>query len=90
MPTVKLSQKELIIDMAGDVHFEGWPSWTVDELLLHPKQATELCDVVRQRLRWKPLNHPDDEILRAYLNARKQSKLPQRVAASKPRPRRKS
>jgi hypothetical protein len=47
------------------------PDMTVDELLLHPRKALNLCDHIRQRYGWDDL--PDDLILRGMLTRRKRS-----------------
>lgn len=46
---------------------------TVDELLLHPRDAMRFCDSVRDRQGW--IGIPDDVILRALLNRRKRGEL---------------
>ena len=43
--------------------------WTVDELLLHPREAIRFCDMVRDRRKWYEV--PDDVILRSLLQRRK-------------------
>ena len=93
---VTLNERDRIVEVAERVHFERYPDWTVDELLLHPREAIKLCREVRV----SPLVAfpSDSQILRAYLNARKQGRLRDRPAsraahrprASKPRPRRKT
>lgn len=45
------------------------PDWTVDELLVHPKDALELCRHIRECLGKRV---SDDDICRTLLNARKQ------------------
>lgn len=47
-------------------------NWSVDELLLHPTTASEVCKAVRASL-CKKLR--DDQILRALLNTRKRPML---------------
>lgn len=46
--------------------------WSVDELLLHPADAIEVCRLTNLRL-CRRLRH--DQILRALLNARKHGQL---------------
>lgn len=46
--------------------------WSVDELLLHPEEAIEICRLTNLRLGRKLARH---EILRALLNARKRGDL---------------
>jgi hypothetical protein len=43
--------------------------WTIDELLLHPREAMRFCDEVRHKHGYYDL--PDDIILRCILTARK-------------------
>jgi hypothetical protein len=43
--------------------------WTVDELLLHPREALNFCDQVRRRYGY--FDVPDDIILRSIMQRRK-------------------
>jgi hypothetical protein len=43
--------------------------WTIDELLLHPREALNFCDEVRRQRGWYMV--PDDIILRTVLTRRK-------------------
>jgi hypothetical protein len=43
--------------------------WTVDELLLHPREASRFCDEVRRHFGYYDV--PDDIILRVIMNRRK-------------------
>lgn len=43
--------------------------WTIDEVLLHPREAQAFCDAVRHHYGWLML--PDDIILRSILTRRK-------------------
>jgi len=43
--------------------------WTIDELLLHPREALNFCDEVRRQRGWYMI--PDDIILRTVLTRRK-------------------
>jgi hypothetical protein len=43
--------------------------WTIDELLLHPREAIRFCDDVRHQRGYYDV--PDDIILRAILGRRK-------------------
>ena len=85
MPTVHLTLKDRLVETAHSVHFERYPEWSIDVLLLHPMEATHLCDEVRTLMR-RPILR-DHEILGPYLSARKASRLPEK---SKPLPRRRS
>jgi hypothetical protein len=44
-------------------------TWTIDELLLHPREAANFCDEVRRRYHY--FDVPDDIILRSILTRRK-------------------
>ena len=63
-------EKEVFLDMMvndfNDVYRGGW---TIDELLLHPREAILFCDDVRRKHRYFDL--PDDIILRSILQRRK-------------------
>lgn len=43
--------------------------WTIDELVLHPREALDFCDRVRRARGWFIV--PDDVILRPIMNRRK-------------------
>jgi hypothetical protein len=43
--------------------------WTIDELLLHPREAVRFCDEIRHQYGYYDL--PDDIILRTILTRRK-------------------
>ena len=47
-------------------------AWTVDELLLHPREALNLCDSFRRAYGYFDL--PDEVILRQLMIRRKKSK----------------
>lgn len=72
---VKLTDKDVLVETAGNAMYEMFPDWSVDELLLHPDDAKRVCVAVRGKLCKRT---PDDEILRALLNGRKQGNLPDR------------
>jgi len=44
-------------------------TWTIDELLLHPREAAQFCDQFRRKHRY--FDVPDDIILRVILHRRK-------------------
>lgn len=44
------------------------PGWSVDELLIHPRDAMRLCALVCESM---SVTRPHDVILRALVNARK-------------------
>lgn len=70
--SVKIADGTTIGQVAFEILHRLNAGWSVDELLLHPTDAVELCRAVRRRL-GKQLK--DDEVLRALLNCRKQGKL---------------
>jgi len=55
-----------MIDEFNGVYRGGW---TIDELLLHPREATRFCDDVRRKFGYWDL--PDDIILRVILTRRR-------------------
>jgi hypothetical protein len=90
MPTVKLSNTDLIVEAAEAVRFDRFPDWSIDQLLYHPREAISLCIEVRSRTDCKIASWPDCEILRALTNARKQSRTRKTGRESRPRSRRKT
>jgi len=56
-------------DSLIDVLNEMFRAWSVDELLLHPREEMEYCSVVRRKLECHDL--PDELILRCALHRRK-------------------
>ena|SRR3990172_12402467 len=66
---VKLSREELTDLMVGDFSETYRDGWTIDELLLHPREAMRFCDDVRRRHAYYDL--PDDIILRVIMGRRK-------------------
>lgn len=44
-------------------------TWTLDEMLLHPREAAKFCDDVRRKHGFYDV--PDDIILRSIMNRRK-------------------
>jgi hypothetical protein len=66
---VSLGREELTDEMANAFNDIYRDCWTVDELLLHPREAAWFCDEVRRRKGYFDL--PDDVILRVILTRRK-------------------
>ena len=66
---VNLSREALTDEMVSDFSETYQDAWTVDELLLHPREAMRFCDDVRRRHGYYDL--PDDIILRVILTRRK-------------------
>lgn len=63
-----LADPESFRETLVDVMFNGYGSWTIDDLLCHPEDALEYCRVVRQLT---GSNLPDEFILKTLLNIRK-------------------
>lgn len=66
---VNMEKVDLVDALAQDFNDIYRTTWTVDELLLHPREAQRFCDDVRHNRGWFDL--PDDIILRWLLNRRK-------------------
>jgi hypothetical protein len=66
---IDLTRESLTDQMVEDfgTHYRG--QWTIDELLLHPREAAHFCDEVRRKHGYFDL--PDDIILRCVMTARK-------------------
>jgi hypothetical protein len=66
---IRSSKEDFTDEMVGDFadYFRG--QWTIDECLLHPRDAMRFCDEVRQRRGYWDV--PDDIILRVILTRRK-------------------
>lgn len=54
-----------LVDLLSNI----FPSWTVDEMLLHPRSALYFCDSVKRDEAYNSL--PDELILRCLLSRRK-------------------
>jgi hypothetical protein len=65
---INLSRKELTDQMVEEFG-ASYRSWTIDELLLHPREAVRFCDDVRRKYAYWDL--PDDIILRVIMTRRK-------------------
>jgi len=66
---VSVGREELTDQMIEEFHGVYRDGWTIDELLLHPREASRFCDDTRRKFGYWDL--PDDIILRVVLNARK-------------------
>jgi hypothetical protein len=66
---IDYSKEDFTDQMVSDFadHFRG--QWTIDECLLHPRDAIRFCDEVRHKRHYFDL--PDDIILRVILTRRK-------------------
>ncbi len=62
--------KESFTDRMADLFSAKYRGhWTIDELLLHPREAADFCDHARRML--IAFDMPDDIILRVILGRRK-------------------
>lgn len=61
-------EPDVFRDILVDHMFNGFGSWTIDDLLCHPAEALEYCEGVRKRTGG---NIPDYVILKTLLNIRK-------------------
>ena len=66
---ISMDRAEFDDRLAQDFDHEYGGGWTIDELLLHPREAMRFCDEVRRQHKWWDL--PDDIILRVILGRRK-------------------
>jgi len=66
---VDLPKDEFVDQMVNDFSSIYRANWTIDELLLHPREAARFCDDVRRLHGYYDV--PDDIILRSILNRRK-------------------
>lgn len=57
------------VDALVDQLHDMYPAFSVDELLVRPREAIAFCDAARRRI--KNWDVPDDLILRPLLNRRK-------------------
>jgi hypothetical protein len=66
---VNLDKEGFIDQMCDEFNDMYRGQWTVDELLLHPREALNFCDHVRRKHAY--FDMPDDIILRAVMQRRK-------------------
>ena len=66
---VALGKEQFVDQMVEDFNLTYRGTWTIDELLLHPGEASVFCGDVRRKHHYFDL--PDDIILRVIMNARK-------------------
>ncbi|MFO1043257.1 MAG: hypothetical protein U0941_15800 [Planctomycetaceae bacterium] len=66
---VDLSKPEFMDQMVDEFNAAYRDQWTIDELLLRPREALRFCDSVRGRFGY--FDVPDDIILRAIMQRRK-------------------
>ena len=66
---IPLSKDDFTDQMVDDFATIYRDTWTIDELLLHPREAALFCDDVRRKHHY--FDVPDDIILRVVLGRRK-------------------
>lgn len=66
---VAMDRSDFTDQMVETFHNIYRDSWTIDELLLHPREAARFCDDVRRQYGYYDV--PDDIILRVILTRRK-------------------
>jgi hypothetical protein len=66
---VNLEKEEFIDQMCEEFNTTFRGQWSIDEMLLHPRDALRFCDDVRHRHAYYDL--PDDIILRVIMGRRK-------------------
>lgn len=64
-----VSRDEFMDQMVDDFNTIYRGAWSIDELLLHPREAASFCDEVRRKHGY--FDAPDDIILRSVMNRRK-------------------
>jgi len=65
---IEVDQKAFT-DQMCEALAQAYPAWSLDELLLHPREAAHFCDAVRRQHGYYDV--PDDIILRAIMARRK-------------------
>lgn len=66
---VQMERTEFTDMMCDDFNDTYKGGWTIDELLLHPREAALFCDQVRRKHGFHDV--PDDIILRSIMTRRK-------------------
>ena len=66
---INLSREEFADQMVDEFNSTYHAQWTIDELLLHPREAAIFCDQVRRKHGY--FDVPDDIILRVIMTRRK-------------------
>lgn len=69
-----MNNTHLVLQLGSKVLADQWPAWTIERLLIHPRDAMRLCREVRGEM-GSASHVRDDEILGLLLNARKQGRL---------------
>jgi hypothetical protein len=66
---VDMDRADFMDQMAIEFNEAYKGSWSVDEMLLHPREALRLCDEIRRKHGYHDV--PDDIILRSMMTRRK-------------------
>jgi hypothetical protein len=66
---IDMDKANFVDELASDFGEIYHGQWSVDELLLHPREALNFCDLVRRKHGWFDL--PDDIMLRTLMTRRK-------------------
>lgn len=66
---VEMTREDFADLMVDDFNSTYHGQWTIDELLLHPREAAIFCDDVRRKHKFYDM--PDDLILRVIMGRRK-------------------
>jgi hypothetical protein len=66
---INLDREEFLDKMVDEFNTTFKGQLTVDELILHPRDALSFCDDIRRKHGWYDL--PDDIILRSIMQMRK-------------------
>jgi hypothetical protein len=66
---VNMERVDFTDEMVTDFNEAYRDGWTIDELLLHPREAARFCDTVRFKRGY--YDAPDDIILRSIMTRRK-------------------
>lgn len=85
MPTVQMTDTQILAETTESLRLQTYPDWSRDELLCHLREAWALCEAVRIAMPDLLPPPTDSQILHAWLNAHKRSRFdrhPRRAAAS--------
>jgi hypothetical protein len=66
---IEMAKEDFIDQLVDDFNDAYRGGWSVDEMLLHPREAMNFCDLVRRKHGYYDL--PDDIILRVVMQRRK-------------------
>jgi hypothetical protein len=69
-----LRNKQMVAMAVNGIRRERHPAWSRDDLLCHPEEAMDVCNLVRTKLDFTR-QWTDYQILKTYLNQCKRSKI---------------